>query len=124
LVLNEPAQVIVRRRVMLLDGQPVELVDSHYPVTVADGTPLAEMTKISGGAVSLLASLGYHADDVREEITARLPTDSEQDALNIGEHEPVLVLTRVILTSDGRPFEFTVMRMIAQGRHLRYRMAA
>ncbi|HWO68322.1 MAG TPA: UTRA domain-containing protein, partial [Umezawaea sp.] len=30
--------VVVRRRVMSLDGRPVELTDSYYPVAIARGT--------------------------------------------------------------------------------------
>jgi len=30
--------VVVRRRVILLDGRPVELADSYYPVPIARGT--------------------------------------------------------------------------------------
>src|SRR5436305_1117472 len=59
--------VVVRRRVMLLDNQPVELTDSYYPATIAGGTPLAEHRKIPGGAVTLLASLGYRTRPAQED---------------------------------------------------------
>jgi GntR family transcriptional regulator len=42
--------VIVRRRLMLLDGKPVELTDSYYPLAIADRTLLAETRKIPGRA--------------------------------------------------------------------------
>src|ERR1044071_4925874 len=31
---------VIRRRTMLLDGQPVELTDSWYPAEIAEGTAL------------------------------------------------------------------------------------
>src|SRR5437867_3785016 len=48
--LPEGSPVVTRRRVVLLDDQPVELADSYYPPSIAAGTALAEPTKIRGGA--------------------------------------------------------------------------
>ena len=121
--LTPGAPVVVRRRVMLLNGQPVELTDSYYPTAVASGTPLAEPAKIPGGAVTLLANLGYTPHDVREDITARPPTPEDRLDLNIPEQEPVIILTRTSRTRDGRPYEYSVMTMVARGRRLTYRMA-
>jgi|SRR5215471_1598750 len=123
LKLPPDASAIARRRVMFLDGTPVEIVNSYYPATVAAGTGLAEPKKIPGGAVTLLARLGYHPDDVREDITARLPNDEEQQTLGISEHEPVLILHRLCLTNAGVPFEYAVMTMVARSSHLQYRLA-
>ncbi|MGH3803666.1 MAG: UTRA domain-containing protein [Pseudonocardiaceae bacterium] len=33
--------VVVRRRVMLLDDEPVQLADSYYPLDLVRGTPIA-----------------------------------------------------------------------------------
>ncbi|MER7166454.1 UTRA domain-containing protein [Micromonospora sp. NPDC000207] len=112
--------VVLRRRVMLLDGHPVELTDSYYPGGIATGTPLAEPAKIPGGAVTLLANLGFTPDRAVDDVTARLPTPGEQVELRISERDPVIVLTRLTFTADGTPFEYSVMTMTATGRHLRY----
>ncbi|CAL9455674.1 hypothetical protein SUDANB99_02533 [Streptomyces sp. enrichment culture] len=40
--------VVVRRRVIELDGEPVELTDTYYPAHIARGTPLAGTAKIRG----------------------------------------------------------------------------
>jgi GntR family transcriptional regulator len=124
LALPAGGEVVVRRRVVLLDGQPVELADSYYPSTLAAGTGLAEPRKIRGGAVALLANLGYVAADVDEEVSARQASAEERDALRLGDGEPVLVLTRRSATADGTPFEFTAMTMAASHRRLRYQMKA
>jgi GntR family transcriptional regulator len=120
LELDEGETAIARRRVMYLDDQPVELTDSYYPPRIARGTRLAEPGKIRGGAVTLLAEMGYTADRVREDVSARMPTADERDALALGENEPVLVLTRVTFTSDARPMEVSVMTMRASTQQLRY----
>ncbi|KXK62329.1 hypothetical protein AWW66_08855 [Micromonospora rosaria] len=119
---NEP--VVLRRRVMLLDGHAVELTDSYYPSGIAAGTPLADRAKIPGGSVTLLANLGYTPDRAVDDITARLPTPEEQHELHISERDPVIVLTRLTVDAAGTPFEYSVMTMTAAGRHLRYQTRA
>lgn len=118
--LMEGEPVVARRRVMLLDKQPVELTDSYYPTAIARGTGLAEQRKIKGGAVTLLAELGHRIDQVREDVSARLATDEERDQLALGDG-PLLVLVRQSL-SGGVPVEVSIMRM-APGRHLRYELS-
>lgn len=111
--------VVVRQRVMLLDGAPVELTDTYYPVDVARGTRLAGTAKIPGGAVTFLASLGFEARHVHEEVYARLPNVEEQEALELTQGEPVLCMTRV--TEDGtRPFQVDVSVFPAARQRLRY----
>lgn len=102
--------VIARQRLVLLDGQPIELANSYWPIDVAGGTDLAQPRKIRGGAVSLLANLGYRPASVDEQIQTRPPTDEEIHALALDDtHEWVLTLTRIITGNDGRPYEASVM---------------
>ncbi|GIH91905.1 GntR family transcriptional regulator [Planobispora siamensis] len=115
--------VVVRRRTILFDEQPVELADSYYPAAIARGTGLAESGKIRGGAVTLLADLGYQSRRVIEDVCARPATESERELLRLDEGEWVLVLTRVSATAEGVPFEAATMTMIARGRHMRYEMS-
>ncbi|GIJ51199.1 hypothetical protein Val02_80850 [Virgisporangium aliadipatigenens] len=114
------ATVVVRRRLVLLDGAPVETADAYYPQAVAGGTPLAEPSRIPGGAAAFLAGMGLGADRVLEEIHARVPTPDERHVLRLPAGEPVLVLTRLSLAGDGTPFEYAVMTMRSAGRVLRY----
>ncbi|MBB0244019.1 UTRA domain-containing protein [Streptomyces alkaliphilus] len=114
------AEVGVRRRVMYLDDRPVELTASHYPVDIAAGTALAEPRRIPGGAVTLLADLGFRPHEVEETVAVDLPEPAVREALALGEGEPVMLLTRVSRAADGRPFEVGVMTMVRGGR-LRYR---
>ncbi|WP_199489192.1 GntR family transcriptional regulator [Micromonospora craniellae] len=118
------ARVVLRQRVMLLDGHVVELTDSYYPSSIATGTPLADRARIPGGSVTLLANLGYTTDRAVDEISARLPTLREQHELHISERDPVIVLTRLTFAANGTPFEYSVMTMTAAGRHLRYQTKA
>jgi DNA-binding GntR family transcriptional regulator len=118
------ASAVVRRRTMFLDDRPVELTDSWYPVHVADGTALTSTGKIKGGAVTLLSDLGYVVHEAREDIAFRAATEPEAAELRLPAGTPVIVLSRTCLTSEGVPFEASVMVMVAEGRHLRYRLIA
>ncbi|WFE27737.1 UTRA domain-containing protein [Solwaraspora sp. WMMD791] len=90
----------------------VELADSYYPEPIAAGTPLADNHKIKGGAVRVLADLGLTPHQVSEHVTARRPTDQEQELLDIPTDEPLLVLTRISRAATGQPVEYAVMRTV------------
>ena len=122
LSLNPGADAVVRRRTMLLDGQPVELTDSWYPAEIAEGTALAATGKIKGGAVTLLANMGYPVHEAREDIAFRGATGDEAAELGLSVDTPVIVLSRTSLNAGGVAFEASVMVMVAEGRHLRYRL--
>lgn len=116
-------QVVVRRRVMLLDGTPVELTDSYYPAAIARDTPLAEHRKIPGGAVTLLASLGYRTRPAQEDVSASPATDDEQAVLDVDSNTWLLRVFRVSVADSGQPVEVSSMAMLAEGRRIRYRLA-
>jgi DNA-binding GntR family transcriptional regulator len=112
--------VILRRRLVFLDDVPVEVADSYYPATIARGTALAETRKIKGGAVTLLANLGFRASVAHEQVTARQATAAERQLLEATDATWVLHLLRSVEDADGRPFEVSSMTMLASGRTLHY----
>jgi DNA-binding GntR family transcriptional regulator len=119
--LGEDETVIVRRRVISLDGTPIELADSYYPTRVASGTALAVKAKIPGGAPTLLAKLGFIAARVTEDVEARGASDDEALALRIEQGQPVFSLLRTSASGDGAPFEAATM--VTRGPHrMRYEM--
>ncbi|MFE9662975.1 UTRA domain-containing protein [Streptomyces sp. NPDC005955] len=118
--LHEAAEVIVRRRVMFLDGEPTELTDTYYPAAIARGTRLTETSKIPGGAVTLLADLGHVAHVVREVVRARMPDAQERESLAMGADAPVLTLTRVTADDRGVPFQVDVSIFPAATQQLSY----
>jgi GntR family transcriptional regulator len=105
--------VVVRRRLILLDEQPVELADSYYPAAIAEATALAGTTKIRGGAVTLLAQLGHAPAQLVEEIIARMPDEQETAVLKVDRREPLIELRRLSVDAGGQPVEFAVNRMVA-----------
>ncbi|GLV82750.1 hypothetical protein Slala03_24390 [Streptomyces lavendulae subsp. lavendulae] len=112
--------VVVRRRIIELDGEPTELTDTYYPAAIASGTPLSATGKIRGGAVTLLAALGHTGVRVVENVTARMPGDEERDHLRLGPGEPALQLSRTTYDAEDRPIQADVMVMPANRQQLRY----
>lgn len=119
--LAEGAEVVVRRRLILLDDEPVELTDSFYPADLAAGTRLADPRKIPGGAVRLLADLGFVGEEHVEQVNAALATSAEAELLALAPGSAVLKLLRVSMTAEGTPFEVSIMTMPPE-RHLTYRL--
>ncbi|WP_329017809.1 UTRA domain-containing protein [Streptomyces sp. NBC_00690] len=118
--LHEGDAVVVRRRLMLLDGRPCELTDSYYSTEIARNTRLAQATKIPGGAVTYLAGLGYVGARAREDVSARMPHAHEREALCSGDDEPVLQVVRTTLDRDDNPIQVDVMIMLASSQRLQY----
>lgn len=113
--LEPGAPVVTRRRLILLDDRPIEVASSHWPALVAKGTALEGTGRIKGGAVTLLATLGYRPGTLTEDVQTRPPTREEAEALQLTSNsEWVLTLTRTIATPDGRPYEVSVM--VSPGR--------
>ncbi|MCX4693870.1 GntR family transcriptional regulator [Streptomyces sp. NBC_01408] len=114
------AAVVVRRRIIELDGEPTELTDTYYPAAIAAGTPLAGTGKIRGGAVTLLAALGHVGVRVVESVTARMPDAEESEQLHLAAGEPVLQLARTTYDAADRPIQADVMVMPVGRQQLRY----
>ncbi|WP_405981136.1 UTRA domain-containing protein [Streptomyces sp. NBC_00158] len=121
--LTAGSTAVVRRRIIELDGEPVELTDSYWPADIAAGTALAGTAKIRGGAVTLLASLGHVGVRVVENVTARIPSPEEHRQLRLGRDEPVLQPARTTYDSADRPIQADVMAMPAGRQQLRYEIA-
>jgi len=111
--LKPDEQVVVRSRLIIADDQPIEIATSYYPASIAASTVLARPGKVRGGSPAELARLGHSVVDVTDTVTARHPSPDESAILHVGDHEPLLVLTRVSLDIDGRPVEYAVNVSVA-----------
>lgn len=105
----------------MLDGEPDQMAHSYYPPSVARGTALVEPRKIQGGAIALLAELGFVArDPLAEEVRGRMPTPEEARLLRLDEGVPLLEVFRPVVSEAGGVYEVAVM-LFATDRHaLRY----
>jgi GntR family transcriptional regulator len=106
---------VLRHRLLLHDGVPVELSWSYYPVEVARGSDLARRSKIPGGAPKVLADLGYPQREFLDRLSARLPTTEELEILELPDDVPVIRQLRVISSTDAKPVEASIL---VKGAHL------
>ncbi|WP_171167211.1 GntR family transcriptional regulator [Streptomyces sp. I05A-00742] len=120
--LPEDGAVVARKRIMLLDDEPAELVHSYYPADLARGTRLTDRRRIPGGSPTLLAELGFPPREFTDRVSVRPPTAEEFVALELPGEVPVLRTFRVVRSDHGRPIEATVMVKAGHLYELEYRL--
>ena len=98
----EGRELVCRRRLTRLDGEPSELVTWWLPPELADGTGLDEANPVRGSVRALLArQKGVRVDHVVEQVTARHPAPHEVKLLGITRSAPVLALYVVARDASG-----------------------
>ncbi|MEU1731359.1 GntR family transcriptional regulator [Streptosporangium sp. NPDC020145] len=107
--LEQGEQAVLRQRLMLRDGDPVELCWSYYPLSIVAGTRLTGRGKIRGGAPAILAELGFPERELIDRISSRGPTPEEVEHLNIPDGISVLRQFRVVYSDERRPVEVSVL---------------
>lgn len=115
LQIPDGGSVVLRQRLLLHDGVPVELSNSYYPAELVRGTPLAGARKIRGGAPAALADLGFPQRSLTDEVSTRPPTTEELEVLELPGSMPVLQQFRTIFSDEQRPVEASVL---VKGGHL------
>jgi GntR family transcriptional regulator len=118
------ADVVIRRRRYLADGEPMELATSYLPWELADGTPIVEPNTGPGGVYARLEERGHRLKRFSEEVTARMPTVEEVRALRLEPGVPVIRLVRVAYDTDERPVEACDTVMAADRYVLSYELPA
>ena len=103
------SKVHVRRRIVSRDGAPVHLSSSYYPAFVVDATPELTEPVSTGGSRELAAKrLGVAQDHVLEEVTSRLASEPEKEALGLTGSVIVTQVVRTVSLTDGRIVEVAV----------------
>jgi GntR family transcriptional regulator len=100
----DDADVIARRRLVRLDGEPSELVTWWIPAAVADGSDLAGADPVPGGVRAHVARRkGVRIDHVLEQVIARHPVGEEAKLLGVSETAAMLVLYVTGCDAAGAP---------------------
>lgn len=107
--LEEGQRVVLRQRLTLHNGDPVELCWSYYPLALVAGSPLTGRAKIRGGAPAVLAELGYPEREFTDRISSRMATPEEVKHLDIPDGISVLRQFRVVYSDERRPVEVSVI---------------
>ncbi|MFF9632944.1 GntR family transcriptional regulator [Streptomyces fradiae] len=107
--------VQMRRRVVSRGGVPVHVSSSYYPAYVIAVAPELQEPVSTGASRELAASrLGVAQDQVLEEVTSRLATTAEKEALGLTAAEVVVTqVVRTVTLEDGRVVEVAVK--VAEG---------
>ncbi|MFW5415815.1 GntR family transcriptional regulator [Nocardiopsis sp. CNT-189] len=99
------AKVVVRRRLFLVDGEPMQLCDGYYRPELAEGTSLVEARKIKGGAHGVIEDpegpVRRRIVQFVEDLEIRMPLRSEVDALHLPQGVPVARTLRTAYDSHG-----------------------
>jgi GntR family transcriptional regulator len=106
LATTEP--VVIRKRTRLVDGEPWMLSNAHFPLSIAEGTPLAQAGDLQPGPLVILRDLGHEPVRHVDEIRSRMPTPDEALALHIDSGVPLIEITRVSCDKDGLTVRATV----------------
>lgn len=113
--LAEGERVVLRHRLTLHDGEPVELSWSYYPMSIAAGTELTGRRRIVGGAPRVLSDAGLPVVEYSDRLSTRMPTPEEVELLALPPNVPVIRQFRVVASQDHRPVEVSVL---VKGGHL------
>jgi GntR family transcriptional regulator len=124
LQLKVGADVLVRVRRYLADGEPMELATSYVPWELAEGTRIAESDTGPGGIYARLEERGHELKRFSEQVTARMPTADEIRALRLQPGVPVIRLVRVAYDAGEVPVEACDTLMAADRYVLSYELPA
>jgi GntR family transcriptional regulator len=118
---------VVRRRLFLVNDEPVALCDSYYPAALAEGTALAEPDRIPGGAYALIEDptgpIRRRVKRSVDDLVSRMPTHHEVERLGLNPGVPVVQIIRTVYDSDGAPVEVQHSIAAADKHQFRYEVA-
>jgi GntR family transcriptional regulator len=119
--------VVVRRRLFLVDSQPVATCDSYYRADLAEGTAIVEPRKVKGG---VHAAIEDPAGPIRrrvarsvDDLVARMPTHAEAETLGLPPGVPVVRVLRTIYDTDDYPLEVQDSVAAADRHEFRYEVS-
>ncbi|MEV0128985.1 GntR family transcriptional regulator [Dactylosporangium sp. NPDC050688] len=116
--LDEGAPVVVRRRLVSVDGLgPVELGTVYVPLDLAKGTGIGSAAPLSEGVLQHLAvRKGMHFDHVTERISARPATEEEAELLDVDPNGWLLTALFAVYARGGKP-AFALDIAVPPARH-------
>lgn len=99
------SEVVVRRRLQSLDGEPVVLSASYFPLWLAADTRLESPGALPEGPDGLIEGLGHRFARGIEIFRARMPLPEEARALQLDPGIPVVRMLHVDYDPEGRPLQ-------------------
>lgn len=97
-------RVIVRKRLFLVNDEPMQFCDGYYPAELFRGTAVAEPVRIKGGVHAVIERQSRLKRFV-EDIDIRFPSHEEAIDLRIPEGVPVARVLRTAIDVNDRVVE-------------------
>jgi GntR family transcriptional regulator len=97
--------VVIRKRLQLLDDVPAVISTSYYPLWVADGTRLESPQALPEGPDNLIERLGHEFARGIELLRSRMPTPDEARLLELDPGVPVVRMLHIDYDPDGRTLQ-------------------
>lgn len=112
-------EVMVRDRIMRIEGAPPELLaTSYFPLWVVEQVPRVRDPNVGGQITWLEEAFGeLWWEDV---ITARMPDRHERDLLDLAPGVPVVIVNGPTYDQEGRPLTHIVMVVASDRLELAY----
>lgn len=104
-ILGVEPEVVIRKRLQLLDGVPVVISTSYYPLWMAAGTRLESADALPEGPDNLIEDLGHRFARGMELLQARMPTQEELQLLDLAPGVPVVRMLHIDYGPDGRTLQ-------------------
>ncbi|UGQ15370.1 GntR family transcriptional regulator [Yinghuangia sp. ASG 101] len=101
---DEPS-VLCRESHYFADDEPVQIVSTCLRWDEAEGTLLMQPKTGKDGIYGRLEELGHVMKNIRDEVSARMPTPEEAAVLELPPGVPVLEVLHTSFDQDGAPFE-------------------
>jgi GntR family transcriptional regulator len=102
----EPDQeVVIRKRLQLLDDIPAVISTSYYPLWVAEGTRLESAGALPEGPDNLIADRGHKFARGVELLRTRMPTPDEARLLELDPGVPVARMLHIDYDPEGRTLQ-------------------
>lgn len=122
LELEEGEAAALRKRLRTVDGEPNSLSLSYFPMSIVAATEIIQPDDIVRGANRVLAEVGHDQVSYLDQITARMPTPDERDALRIGAGIPVQEHVRVGYDADDLAVRVAVTVLPADRHIIQYEL--
>jgi GntR family transcriptional regulator len=98
-------EVVIRKRLQLLDEVPAVISASYYPLWVAEGTRLESPGALPEGPDNLIERLGHQFARGMELLRVRMPTPDEARLLELAPGVPVVRMLHIDYDPGGRTLQ-------------------
>ena len=105
----EPGELVaVRKRVRYLDGEPFNINDSYFPLSIVRDSEIMRPENIGRGANEVLAELGYRQVRALDELYIRMPSPDQAHRLDLGPGTPIGYHVTTGYTEEGKPVRVAI----------------